>query len=167
MAAREETAREEVEQAFITYFRTGGVGEDWDGFADLFTEDAVYIEHVLGNMQGREEIRTWINSVMNEYPEIYTAYEWHQIEGDRVVFYMQNRRDNPDPDGPPTIDFPGISVLHYAGDGKWSYEEDLWAFPASIEASKQYAAACAKFDPEHPQKRTRLNWPASPAWARP
>jgi ketosteroid isomerase-like protein len=167
MAAREATAREEVEQAFITYFRTGGVGEDWDGFADLFTEDAVYIEHVLGNMQGREEIRTWINSVMNEYPEIYTAYEWHQIEGDRVVFYMQNRRDNPDPNGPPTIDFPGISVLHYAGNGKWSYEEDLWAFPASIEASKQYEAACKRFDPEHPQKRTRLNWPSSPSWARP
>jgi len=35
--------------------------KDWDGFADLFTEGAEYVEHVLGNMHGREEIRTWDN----------------------------------------------------------------------------------------------------------
>ena len=37
----------------------------------------------------------------------------------RVVFYAQNRRDSPEP-GQPPIDFPGVSILHYAGDGKWS-----------------------------------------------
>ena len=52
---------------------------------------------------------------MAEYGEIYTAYEWHMIDDDgRVVVYMQNRRDNPEPGAPP-IDFPGMTVLAVRG----------------------------------------------------
>src|SRR5205085_2118060 len=83
---------------------------------DLFTDHAVYIERVLGHMTGRREIKPWITQIMAAYPELYTVYEWHMIDGDRVVFYMQNRRDNPEPGAPP-LDFPGISILHYAGGG--------------------------------------------------
>ena len=156
----------EVETAFRTYWQTGAVGEDWNAWADLFTQDAEYVEHVLGNMHGRDEIKRWIVKIMNDFPELYTFYEWHMIEGDRVVVYMQNRRDHPDPSQPP-IDFPGITVLNYAGDGKWSLEEDYWAFSLATRASKDYAEACAQCDPDHPQKRTRNNWPDGPAWTRP
>ena len=45
---------------------------------------------------------------------------------------MQNRRDNPEPGAPP-IDFPGITVLQYAGDGMFSLEEDFWSLPEGIE----------------------------------
>ena len=55
----------------------------------------------------------------------------------RVVVYMQNRRDNPEPGAPP-IDFPGMTVLQYAGDGKFSLEEDFWSLPEGIETLKQY-----------------------------
>jgi hypothetical protein len=79
---------------------------------------------------------------------------------------MQNRRDHPDPTQPP-IDFPGITILRYAGNGKWNYEEDYWAFTQATKASKEYAAACEKHDPDHARKRTRQNWPSSPAWAHP
>ena len=54
---------EEVENAFRTYWQTGAVGENWDAWADLFTEDALYVEHVLGNMNGREQIRAWIRPI--------------------------------------------------------------------------------------------------------
>jgi hypothetical protein len=30
--------RDELESAFRTYWRTGAVGEDWDAWANLFTE---------------------------------------------------------------------------------------------------------------------------------
>src|SRR2546425_1087536 len=123
-------AHDEVEEAFRHYWQVGAVGEDWKAWAALFTDDATYVEHVLGNMHGASEITPWITSIMADYSELYTVYEWHVIDGDRVVFYMQNRRDNPEPGGPP-IDLPGISILHYAGDGKWSYEEDFWAVPAA------------------------------------
>src|SRR5262245_17128798 len=43
-------SRDELEDAFRTYWRTGAVGENWDAWADLFTEDAEYVEHVLGDL---------------------------------------------------------------------------------------------------------------------
>lgn len=157
----------EVEEAFRHYWQTGAVGERWEEWADLFTDDALYVEHVLGNMHGRDAIKTWIVDIMDKFSELYTFYEWHMVDGDRVVMYMQNRRDHPDPTQPP-IDFAGISILGYAGDGKWRYEEDYWALPQANRASKQYAEASAQYDPDHAKKRTRLHWPADgPAWARP
>ena len=100
-------SKAELESAFQKYWRTGAVNEDWDGFANNFTQDAHYIEHVLGTMHGREKIRSWIKPIMEEYCELYTAYEWHTIdeEAGRAIVYMQNRRDHPS--GVGTIDFPG------------------------------------------------------------
>jgi ketosteroid isomerase-like protein len=68
-------SRDEMEKAFIDYWSKGAVGEDWDAWADLFTEDATYVEHILGNKSGREKIRAWIKPIMAEYGELYTAYE--------------------------------------------------------------------------------------------
>lgn len=156
----------EVEKAFQHYWKTGAVDEDWDGFADNFTDDAHYIEHFFGAMRGRETIREWIKPIMDQFGELYTAYEWHMCGADgRVVVYMQNRRDNPDPSGPP-IDFPGVTILQYAGDGKWSLEEDYWALKAAQQAGEQYKKACERFDADHPKKRTRLHWGDGPAWTR-
>jgi hypothetical protein len=33
--------RDEIEQAFRTYWQAGAVGEDWDAWADRVTEEAV------------------------------------------------------------------------------------------------------------------------------
>src|SRR4051812_49724113 len=90
-------SKDEVDEAFRQYWRTGAVSEDWSAWADLFTDDADYIEHVLGDLHSREEIKKGIVRIMAAYPALYTVYEGHQIDGDRVVFYMQNRRDNPQP----------------------------------------------------------------------
>jgi len=158
--------RDEMEKAFRTYWRTGAVGEDWDGWADLFTEDCTYFEHYYGSMQGREAVRAWIKPVMARYGEIYTAYEWHTIDADRgrVIFYMQNRRDHPGGHG--TIDFPGVSLLEYAGGGKWKREEDFWAWKQREVAMKAYEDASRQFDPEHAKKKTRWNWGNGPEWTR-
>ena len=59
--------REDMESAFRHYWRCGAVGEDWDAWADLFTLDADYVEHVLGNLKGREAIRAWIKPIMEQY----------------------------------------------------------------------------------------------------
>jgi hypothetical protein len=158
--------RDELEQAFRTYWRTGAVGEDWDAWADLFTDDCHYFEHFYGTMRGRETVRAWIKPIMERYGEIYTAYEWHVVDEERgrVVFYMQNRRDHPGGRG--TIDFPGISVLEYAGAGRWRREEDFWAVKQREVAMREYEEACRSFDPEHPRKRTRRDWGHGPAWTR-
>jgi hypothetical protein len=157
--------RDEVEAAFRKYWELGAVGEDWDAWCDeCFTDDVTYIEHVLGAKKGREAVRAWINPIMEEYGTIYTAYEWHMIGDDgRVVVYMQNRRDNPEPGAPP-IDFPGMTVLQYAGGGKFSLEEDFWSLTEGTRTMHEYEAARDKFDPDHGKKRTRLNWGNGPHW---
>ena len=157
-------SRDELERAFRIYWRSGAVGEDWDAWANLFTEDAEYVEHVLGTLRGREVIRAWIKPIMERFGELYTVYEWHMVDeaAGRVVVYMQNRRDHPSGRG--TIDFPGITILHYAGDGLFDFEEDYWAVRTAEAAAKEYAEACAKHDPKHSEKRTRLDWGRGPSW---
>lgn len=158
--------KDELEDAFRKYWRTGAVGESWDAWADLFSEDCVYLEHMYGEMRGRETVRTWIKPIMEKYGELYTKYDWHAVDpdGGRVVFYMQNRRDHPSGHG--TIDFPGISILEYAGNGKWSKEEDFWSVKGRDVAMREYAEACTKYDPDHTQKRTRFDWGNGPDWTR-
>jgi hypothetical protein len=158
--------RDELEQAFRTYWRTGAVGEDWDAWADLFTEDCAYAEHWYGTMRGRETVRAWIVPLMVRYREIYTAYEWHAVDEarGRVIVYMQNRRD--DPGGGPPFDFPGVTLLEYAGGGRWAREEDYWAVKARETAMRAYEEACRRHDPDHPAKGTRHHWGNGPEWTR-
>ena len=104
---------------------------------------------------------------MGGVPEIYTVLDWYTIDNDKVCFHMQNRRDNPDPDGPPYFDFPGLSTLWYAGDGKWRAEEDFWDLNGARRTAKAYAIACDKMGVTDPAERmTRKHWPDSPEWAR-
>jgi hypothetical protein len=158
--------RDELEQAFRKYWQAGAVGENWDAWADCFTEDADYVEHVLGRLKGREAIRAWIKPIMAQFGELYTAYEWHVVDpaSGRVVVYMQNRRDHPSGTG--TIDFPGVTILEYGGTGRWRYEEDFWPLAQGHQANQTYAEACAKHDRDHAKKQTRLDWGRGPAWTR-
>src|SRR6266850_423482 len=115
-------------------------------------------------MHGRETVRRWIVPIMDKYRELYTGYEWHVVDAERgrVVFYVQNRRDHPSGKG--TIDFPGVSIIEYAGNGKWKREEDYWAVKGREVAMKEYEEACRTYDPEHPKKHTRSFWGTGPAW---
>jgi hypothetical protein len=162
----ERFSRSEVEDAFAHWFRLGCVEEDWVGWAELFTDDARYVEHFWGTMRGPDEVLTWIEPVMAGVPEVYTVLDWYVIEDDTVVWAMQNRRDNPDPDGAPYFDFPGLSVGWYAGDGLWAGEEDYWDVKGARRTAADYAAACAKTDPDLATRLSRRHWPDGPAWAR-
>jgi hypothetical protein len=160
-------SREEVDEAFAHFYLTGCVEEDWTSWARLFTDDACYVERFWGNMTGRRQIEAWINPVMAGVPEIYTILEWYMVdETGRVVWYLQNRRDNPDPDGPPYFDFAGISTARYAGDGLFDYEEDYWDVKGARATAGEYAAACEKMGTTYEQKLSRRFWPAGPSWAR-
>jgi hypothetical protein len=84
-----------------------------------------------------------------------------------VVFRCQNRRDNPHAEDPQYFDFPGLSVLRYAGDGLWTSEEDYWDRDGARRTSVEYAAACERAGVTEPLMRmTRHHWPEGPDWAR-
>ena len=153
----------EVEAAFRQFWYTGMIREDWNAWADLFTEDVVYDERVLGQMCGREAVRQWIVPLMEQYGEIYGVYDWHVADPNgRVVFRMINRRDHPSGTG--VLDFPGVTILQYAGNNQWSAEEDYWAEKLGIQQFQAYEAALREHDPDHRNKRTRGHWGNGPDW---
>jgi hypothetical protein len=125
-------SREELEEAFQNYQRAVievGKTWDWSGYADHFTEDAKYVEHALGNMEGRENIREWIVSTMNTFPgsemPVYPV-EWYSIDTDKGWVIFKNINTMRDPGDGSVHGAPVITVLEYAGDDKWSYEEDAY-----------------------------------------
>jgi len=158
--------RQEIEAAFVRYWQCGAIAEDWDAWVECFTDDVVYVEHVLGTMRGREAVRAWIKPIMAQFGEIYSAYEWHMTDPEtgRVCVYIQNRRDHPSGTG--TIDFPGVTLLEYSGQGRFRSEEDFWAVPQAQQATEAYAAACKAHDPAHARKQTRFDWGHGPQWTR-
>jgi hypothetical protein len=58
--------------------------------------------------------------------------------------------------GGPPIDFEGVMILQYAGNGRFCREDDWWDMTGRMRAAEDYARLCAEHDPDHPQKRTRL-----------
>ena len=123
--------RAELEAALRVYNdardRASSTG-DWGVWADLFTEDADYVEHAYGVFKGRNQIRDWITKVMAPFPHMTFPQDWvaYDEETGAIVFQCQNRLEHPsDPEGAP-FQFPSWTRLVYAGNGKFSYEEDVY-----------------------------------------
>ncbi len=125
-------SRAEIEDAFQTYQATAlaaGTSGDWNPWADLFTEDATYIEHLFGTFGGREAIRKWICATMAQNPNRHMKYfpiEWYLIDEERgwVVCQVWNRMEDPG-DGSLHQAY-NFTLLKYAGAGRWSFEEDVY-----------------------------------------
>jgi hypothetical protein len=118
--------RGEVAAAFRLHWTLGSIDENWAAWPNRLTQDVEYIEHVYGEMRGREAVRTWIVGLMAERADVHAVLDWYVISGPRLILSMTNRYYNPDPAGAP-FDFPGLSVLGYAGDGLFGYQEDYWS----------------------------------------
>jgi hypothetical protein len=140
-------SRQEIEEQYEHYRNTAaecGASGDWNAWAELFTEDAEYIEHLYGTFQGREAIRKWITSTMAEYPNNeMTEFpaEWWVIDEDRgwVVCAVWNRmQDIGDGKVHQAINW---SLLKYAGGGLWSYEEDIYKVEEFGDMIKGYLRA--------------------------
>ena len=130
-------SRDEIEDAFDQYQRAAlvaGTTGDWNVWADLFTEDATYVEHHYGTFGGREAIRRWITETMSTWPGSdmpHFPVEWYVIDEERgwVVCQVWNRMVDPG-DGSCHQAY-NFTLLKYAGRGLWSYEEDIYN-PASF-----------------------------------
>ena len=130
-------SREELEEEFEKYQARAlkaATTHDWREWADQFTEDATYVEHHYGRFGGREAIYNWIQSTMDEpinNEMIYFPIEWYVIDEEKgwVVCQVWNRFADPG-DGSIHQDY-NFTLLKYAGNGKWKYEEDIYN-PASF-----------------------------------
>jgi limonene-1,2-epoxide hydrolase len=99
-------------------------GADWPDLAELFTEDAVYIDPAWGRIQGRDEIRAFMADSMVGLEDWSFPVEYTAVDGDTVVIKWTQILPGARPDGSRWMQ-SGYSTLVYAGDGTFSYEEDL------------------------------------------
>ncbi|HLY34653.1 MAG TPA: nuclear transport factor 2 family protein [Jatrophihabitantaceae bacterium] len=102
---------------------------EWARFADLFTEDATYVEHVYGTFHGRAEIRDWIVRTMTTFPGssmVGFPPRWSVIDEDRGWIVCEIRNIMADPGDGSVHEEPNITILRYAGNGLFSNEEDVY-----------------------------------------
>ena len=102
---------------------------EWRPWAELFTEDATYVEHLFGRFLGREAIYQWISSVMSEWPNSEMnafPHDWCVLDEDRGWWICQIENRFRDPGDRSVHEAANLTVLHYAGDGLFSYEEDVY-----------------------------------------
>ncbi len=122
----------EITDAYAAFHeQVGGfVGSgNWDGYADLFTPDAEYVEHAMGTFRGREEIRDWSVRTMTSYPgRVMTGFplSWQVVDADAARLVCEVRNPMPDPGDGTMLEEPNITIMTYAGDGLFSREEDVY-----------------------------------------
>jgi ketosteroid isomerase-like protein len=120
--------KQEIEATYARYVATrdrieaGELG--WDALADFFTEDATFIDPAWGRIEGIEAIREFLVESMAGLEDWSFPHEWTLVDGNRLVTRWQNRLPGARADGT-QYQAPGVSILEYAGNGRFSYEEDL------------------------------------------
>jgi len=120
-----EAAHEHFRATAAEAGRTG----DWRPWADLFTEDATYTEHMYGKFNGREEIYAWISETMSQWP--YTEmtefpHDWCVCDEERGWWICQIENRFNDPGDGKVYEQYNITVLQYAGNMQFSSEEDAY-----------------------------------------
>ncbi len=95
----------------------------WDRLAEFFTDDAVFVDPAWGRAEGLGEMLDSVFGAAMEGLDDWTfPTDFYAIADDRVV--IKWRQQFPGTDGR-IYEQSGCSTLVYAGDGKFSYEEDL------------------------------------------
>lgn len=123
--------REEILEAFEVYKVTRDEASrsgEWSPWAHLFTENAHYVEHAYGEIDGRAAIEAWIVDVMAPYPTMTFPQDWCVLDEacDALVFCCQNAFPEPFREDGTPFSFPTWTRLVYGGDGMWKSEEDIY-----------------------------------------
>jgi ketosteroid isomerase-like protein len=126
--------RAEVQKAIEKFKQANYEAErdgDWSRLAAFYTDDAVYtyVGLAAGGLveaRGRDEIRKLVlQRDMETYRGWTYPFDWIAIDGDRVITKWWNRAPGTHPDGK-RIQCPGMSVLEYAGDGRFKSQFDIF-----------------------------------------
>jgi ketosteroid isomerase-like protein len=152
--------REEVKATVDRYHelrRRIDEGLESDAFgalADFYTEDAVYVDGAWGRLEGRDTIARWLVGSMVGMEDWKFPVEFTAIEGDDVVVKWTQIMPRTRPDGTPYRQ-SGYSRMIYAGNGRFSYEEDTYNMAhvlEDIEASGWQPTEPMNYPPAHPDR---------------
>jgi hypothetical protein len=138
-----EAALEHYQQTVRRAADTG----DWALFAGLFTPDADYNEHAYGRFSGRNRISQWVIATMTTFPGnamVEFPVGWAVYDTERAWIVCEIRNVMGDPGDGSVHEAPNLTILHYAGENLFSYEEDVYNpmnFAAMVTAWAQVAEA--------------------------
>ncbi len=124
--------RKEIEEAFEKFQAAalkGAQTKDWSDWAGCFTEDATYFEHHYGRFWGRARIEAWITDTMNQWPATHMTaipVSWHSIDEERGWVFCEIMNRMEDLGDGKIYQEPNLTILHYAGEGLFKYEEDAY-----------------------------------------
>jgi hypothetical protein len=116
-------------QHYQATVRRAHAEQNWNLFAELFTEDAHYNEHAYGRFSGRPAIAEWAVRTMTTFPGnamIEFPVGWAVFDPDRDWIVCDIRNLMRDPGDGTRHEASNLTILHYAGDNQFSYEEDVY-----------------------------------------
>jgi hypothetical protein len=125
-------SRDELQQAHDHFVEVAGrcaAANAWREWADLFTDDAVYVEHCFGRFEGPDQIFDWITRTMAAWPNSEMTsfpHEWCVCDEEKGWWICKILNRFRDPGDGRVYEEANLTVLHYAGDMKFSYEEDAY-----------------------------------------
>lgn len=96
----------------------------WLDLSAFFTDDAVYVDPAWGRVEGIDEIRAFLVDSMRGLEDWRFPIRFTAIEGDDVVTVWDQVLPGARFDGGRFAQ-TGVSLLQYAGGGRFCFEEDL------------------------------------------
>ncbi len=124
--ADDEAIEQEARETWARYLAQRQLIEageaQWSSLADFFVDDAVYSDPAWGRTEGAGEIAEFMRESMSALGDWRFPEAWTMFDGRRVVSAFD--QIFPGADGTEYRQM-GISVLYYAGDGKFCYQMDL------------------------------------------
>ncbi len=115
----------EMEAAWEEFQRLGARGRDWPAWAALFTDDALYIEHCIGRFHGAAGVLAFILDAMKPVAPMTFSVDWAIIEPPYLAFDIWNHM--PGLGDGTRYSFSNLTLLEFAGGGKWKLEEDFYS----------------------------------------
>ncbi|MEM7411355.1 MAG: nuclear transport factor 2 family protein [Myxococcota bacterium] len=149
-------SKEEIERAFKTYQvqgRAAARSGDWHRWGEMFTEDATYLEHQVGEWGGRAAIAREMAALMHKSED--TPWVWvnqypvkaYLVDEDRGWVWSQIWNRMEDPGNGRVFQENCLTMLRYDGHGLFSYEEDLYnphAYVRMVEEWVEVRAECER-----------------------
>lgn len=122
------TVEDEVRRALDRYLRIRARAEagevPWRALAEVFTDDVVYVDPAWGRLEGRAALEDFLDRSMQGLEDWRFPVEFTAVSGNRAVVKWTQVLPGRRPDGRPWVQ-SGVSTLHYRGDGRFCYGEDL------------------------------------------
>lgn len=140
---------DELERAFALHEATiaaAAASGDWEPFVQLFVPEVTYLDPMVGVMQGHDAVREWANATLATFPGSAMSFPavWHVVDGKQALVVCELRNVLRDPGDGSVHEKNNITILRYAGEGRFASEQDVYDPAAFISLIESWGRRCAQ-----------------------